>query len=295
MTRFSDWGTITVGATTAVSDMNEQKIEKLKQIIHQYERVVVAFSGGVDSSLLLALSIEVLGRDHVVALIGSSPTYPARERERAIAFCEGLGVEHHMLETSEIADGRYRENNPLRCYYCKSHLFDDALRFARERGIAVVVEGSNADDMDDYRPGRMATIEREVKSPLLEAGLTKTEIREVSKQLGLATHDLPAKACLASRIPYGTAIDVGVLETIDQAEGFLESLGFGQVRVRYHGDIARIEVDPQEFPSILEHRETIVTRLKGLGFTYIVLDLSGYRTGSMNEKLDLTSGTLRED
>jgi pyridinium-3,5-biscarboxylic acid mononucleotide sulfurtransferase len=267
----------------AVSDMNEQKIEKLKQIIRQYQSVMVAFSGGVDSSLLLALSAEVLGRDHVVALIGCSPTYPAREKERAVAFCEGLGLEYHMLETSEITDGRYRENSPLRCYYCKSHLFDDALRFARERGIAVVAEGSNADDMDDYRPGRMATIEREVKSPLLEAGLTKAEIREISKQLGLPTHDLPAKACLASRIPYGTAIDVRVLEKVDQAEGFLESLGFGQVRVRYHGDIARIEVDPMEFGRLLEAREAITGRLKEIGFTYVVLDLSGYRTGSMNE------------
>jgi uncharacterized protein len=269
--------------------MNGQKREKLKQIIRQYQSVVVAFSGGVDSSLLLALSLDVLGREQVVALIGCSPTYPAREKERAVAFCEGLGVEYHMLETSEITDGRYRENSPLRCYYCKSHLFDDALHFARERGISVVVEGSNADDMDDYRPGRMATIERQVKSPLLEAGLTKAEIREISKQLGLATHDLPAKACLASRIPYGTAIDVRVLEKIDQAEGFLESLGFGQVRVRYHGDIARIEVDPMEFGRLLAAREAITDRLKEMGFTYVVLDLSGYRTGSMNEKLDLKS------
>lgn len=264
-------------------------MERVKDIIRCSKSIVVAFSGGVDSSLLLALSLEVLGRDQVVALIGCSPTYPAREKERAVAFCEGLGVEYHMLETSEITDGRYRENSPLRCYYCKSHLFDDALRFARERGIAVVAEGSNADDVDDYRPGRMATIEREVKSPLLEAGLTKAEIREISKQLGLPTHDVPAKACLASRIPYGTAIDVRVLEKIDQAEAFLESLGFGQVRVRYHGDIARIEVDPMEFARLLEAREAITGRLKEIGFTYVVLDLSGYRTGSMNEKLDLKS------
>ncbi|HAR96055.1 MAG TPA: ATP-dependent sacrificial sulfur transferase LarE [Deltaproteobacteria bacterium] len=270
-----------------MSEMNEEKIATLKQIIRQYESVAVAFSGGVDSSLLLALSVEVLGRDQVVALIGSSPTYPARERERAITFCEHVGVEYHILETNEIGDARYRENDPLRCYYCKCHLFDDALRFARERGVAVVVEGSNADDSSDYRPGRRATSERDIKSPLLEAGFTKKEIREISKELGLATHDLPAKACLASRIPYGTAIDERILQKIDRAEGFLESLGLGQVRVRYHGDIARIEVDPIEFGRLLEARESIVDRLKEIGFTYIALDLSGYRTGSMNEKLGL--------
>jgi pyridinium-3,5-biscarboxylic acid mononucleotide sulfurtransferase len=274
--------------------MDEGKIERLEEIIEGYGRVVVAFSGGVDSSLLLALSIEVLGRDGVVALIGYSPTYPVREKERAVEFCERLGVGYHVLETDEISDDRYRENSPLRCYYCKSHLFEDARRFAQERGIDVVIEGSNADDLGDYRPGRKATVERGVKSPLLEAGFTKAEIREASKQLGLPTYDLPAKACLASRIPYGTAIDQRILERIDQAEDFLESLGFGQVRVRYHGDIARIEVDPQEFSSIVGHRDTIVDRLKGIGFTYVTLDLSGYRTGSMNERLDLKSGTLRE-
>lgn len=271
--------------------MNEQKVERLKEIIHDYGSVVVAFSGGVDSSLLLAFCIEILGRDQVVALIGRSPTYPHRECERAIEFCHRLGVEYHMLETDEIGDQRYRENSPLRCYYCKSHLFDDALRFAQERGLATVVEGSNADDMGDYRPGRRATVERGVKSPLLEAGFNKSEIRQISKKLGLPTHNLPAKACLASRIPYGTAIDEGVLEKIDRAENFLESLGFGQVRVRYHGDVARIEVDPAEFRTILEEREVITERLKNIGFTYVALDLSGYRTGSMNEKLHNPSFT----
>lgn len=267
--------------------MLDQKLDRLKRILRQYGDVVVAFSGGVDSSLLLAVCIEVLGRARVVAVIGCSATYPIREKERAIAFCEGLEVEYHILETDEMEDETYRENSPLRCYYCKSHLFGDALRFAKERGVAAVVEGSNADDLGDYRPGRKATEELGVRSPLLEAGLTKGEIREISRTMGLSTSDLPAKACLASRIPYGSPIDPQVLAKIDEAENFLESLGLGQVRVRYHGDIARIEVDPAEFPRILEHRQAITSRLTQIGFAYVVLDLAGYRTGSLNETLEI--------
>jgi pyridinium-3,5-biscarboxylic acid mononucleotide sulfurtransferase len=266
--------------------MNEKKLDTVKEIIRGYKRTVVAFSGGVDSSLLLALCVDVLGSGQVLAVIGCSPTYPVRERERAVEFCESLGVEYHVIQTDEISDEKYRENSPLRCYYCKSHLFDDIIRFASIRGYLSVVEGSNADDLDDYRPGRRAIVERGVKSPLLEGELTKREIREISKLLGLPSALLPAKACLASRIPYGTTIELQILERIDQAEDFLESLGFRQVRVRYHGDIARIEVDPSEFTRIIEHRDAIAARLKTIGFTYVALDLSGYRTGSMNEILD---------
>jgi uncharacterized protein len=247
--------------------------------------VLVAFSGGVDSSLLLKVSLDVLGSRSVLAVIASSDTYPSREKEEAVAFCESIGASYSVIETGEMADEQFLANTPLRCYHCKSHLYEEILGIARERGWETVVEGSNVDDLKDYRPGRRAIEEKGIRSPLKEAGLTKSEIRAISKALGLSTHGKPAKACLASRVPYNTRIEKETLSKIERAEALLEDMGFGQVRVRCHGEVARIEVEPAELGRVFQQREAIVERLAGVGFRYVAADLTGYRTGSLNEVL----------
>ncbi len=260
----------------------EDKFEKLKEIIRGMGKVVVAFSGGVDSTFLLKVSIDVLGKENVLAFIGSSPTCPAREVEDAKKFASLIGAEYVMAETTEMEDRNFLENTQSRCYFCKTHLFDRAWEIAREKGFLHVLEGSNLDDMDDFRPGRKACLEQNVKSPLLAAELTKNEIRELSKRLSLPTHDKPSFACLSSRIPYGTSIDAEILKSIECSEDFIRSLGVRQLRVRYHGTVARIEVLPDDFPVILANRAAIIEALGTYGFSYVTLDLKGYKTGSMN-------------
>jgi uncharacterized protein len=260
----------------------EKKYSRLKAIIKDLHRVVVAFSGGVDSTLLLKVCVDVLGRGNVVAFIGLSPTCPAREIADAKRLSALINVECIMAETSEMADPRFLENDTARCYFCKTHLFAKAREIAAQRDFIYVVEGSNVDDMDDFRPGRKACSEQGVKSPLLEAGLTKAEIRELSKTLALPNHDKPSYACLSSRVPYGTAIDEAILRKIERAEDFIQGLGIRQVRVRYHGTVARIEVLDKDFDAIMANRDKITEALRHYGFPYVVLDLRGYRTGSMN-------------
>jgi pyridinium-3,5-biscarboxylic acid mononucleotide sulfurtransferase len=261
---------------------NKQKYSRLKAIIKDLQRVVVAFSGGVDSTLLLKACVDVLGRGNVVALIGLSPTCPEKEVAEARRLAGLIGVELVAAETAEMDDPRFIENTTSRCYFCKTHLFAKAREIAVQRGFIHVVEGSNVDDMDDFRPGRKACSEQGVKSPLLEAGLTKAEIRELSEMLALPTYDKPSFACLSSRVPYGTAIDETILKRIERAEDFIQSIGIRQVRVRYHGNIARIEVLDKDFDTIMAQRDKITKALKHYGFLYVVLDLKGYRTGSMN-------------
>jgi uncharacterized protein len=236
----------------------------------------------VDSTFLLKVCIDVLGKENVLAFIGLSPTCPTREIEEAEKLAAFIGAEHTIAETTEMEDHNFLENTTSRCYFCKTHLFDRAWEIAKERGFLHVLEGSNLDDMDDFRPGRKACLEQNVVSPLLIAELTKSEIRELSKRLSLPTHDKPSFACLSSRIPYGTSIDSAILKSIECSEDFIRGLGIRQLRVRYHGAVARIEVLPEDFPTILANRTAIMEALKRYGFSYVTLDLKGYTTGSMN-------------
>jgi len=262
-----------------------EKLKNLEEIIRPLGQVIVAYSGGVDSSLLLKVALDVLGKENVEAVIASSATYPSREKADAVRFCESIGAPFSVIETDEMEDARFIENTPQRCYICKSHLYEEILKIARSRGSRAVLEGSNVDDLRDYRPGRKAIEEKGIVSPLKEAGLTKGEIRAISLELGLPTHSRPAKACLASRIPYHTKIERETLSRIERGEDLLEALGFGQVRIRCHGEVARIEVEPGEMEKVFREREAIVKGLSKLGFRYVTADLQGYRTGSLNEAL----------
>ena len=245
--------------------------------------MLVTYSGGVDSTFLLKCCVDVLGRENVLAMIGVSPSYPEQEAGEAREYADLIGAEYICVATSEMEDADYRRNPRERCYHCKLNLFGIAEEVARKRGIDHILEGSNLDDLDDFRPGRRAVAEKGAKSPILMAGLTKAEVRELSRALGLPTHNKPSLACLASRIPYGTSIDAPLLKKIERSEAFLKSLGAYQVRVRYHGDLARIEVSDGDFDLIMANREKISERLREFGFTYVALDLKGYRMGSLNE------------
>jgi pyridinium-3,5-biscarboxylic acid mononucleotide sulfurtransferase len=260
----------------------EAKYASLKTIITDLQSVVVAFSGGVDSTFLLKVCVDVLGKDNVLAFIGLSPTCPDREIEAAKGLAALIGAEYLIEETSEMDDPRFVENNKSRCYFCKTHLFVKAKEIAARKGFSFVAEGSNLDDMDDFRPGRKASVEQAARSPLLEAKLTKSEIRRLSQQLLLPTHDKPYLACLSSRIPYGMPIDKDVLKKIERSENFLRDLGIQQVRVRYHGPVARIEVGDEDFEKVVANRTIISETLQTYGFLYVTLDLKGYRMGSMN-------------
>ncbi len=262
---------------------SEREYEKLKAVLRTLRRVVVCYSGGVDSTLLLKASVDVLGKEQVLALIARSATYPEREVSDAVVFASQLSVRYEVVDTGEMADDNYLQNGEDRCYHCKRHLFRTAGEIAGRYGYGHVLEGSNVDDRGDYRPGRQAGLEAGVVSPLLEAGLTKADIRRISRDLGLSTHDKPSLACLASRIPYGTRIEAEVLQRIERAEEVVRSYGIRQVRVRYHGHVARIEVPEDEMDAVMNSREEITDSLLKAGFLYVTLDLKGYRTGSMNE------------
>ena len=272
----------------------EQKYARLRTILRDMESVAIGYSGGVDSTFLLRVAVDVLG-PRALAVIGRSETYPTREYEEAVALVKEFGARWLEVRTEETDNLKFSENPADRCYYCKTELFSKLHTIAAERGIRWVADGTITDDLGDFRPGMAAKQEQEVRSPLLEAEMSKADVRAVSKELGLRTWDKGSFACLSSRFPYGFGITKEALVKIDAAETLFRDLGFRSFRVRHHDEkTARIEVGPEEITRLLDPvlRERIASHLRKLGFVYVTLDLQGYRTGSMNEVLPAAARTL---
>jgi pyridinium-3,5-biscarboxylic acid mononucleotide sulfurtransferase len=271
-----------------------EKEKRLRSILEQIESCIVAFSGGVDSSYLAFVAHQVLGR-RALAVTAESPSYPTHQRDIAVGLVERYGWFHEFISSAEMADANYVANGSTRCYFCKHELYTKLQAIAETRGFRYVLDGNNLDDTSDYRPGRQAGRELQIRSPLIEAGLNKEEIRQLSRLHGLPTWDQPASACLSSRIPYGSPVTPEKLRMIDRGEEIMRSLGFRQSRVRHHGEMARLEIARDELPRALniETFDRLSTEFKKIGFRFVAVDVDGYRTGALNETLTQISLSSR--
>lgn len=265
----------------------QDKYNKLKEILGGCGKLLIAYSGGVDSTFLLKAAVDTLGTNRVSACISQGPSLPQNQYDRAVKLAEDMNVELITIQTDEMDDEQYLKNQADRCYHCKSHLFEQLKKIAKEKNFDTIACGHNLDDTKDYRPGNTAAKDFGIFSPLIEAGLTKKDIRDLSKTLNLPTAEMPASPCLASRIAYGLEISEGKLKQIEDAEDYLRSLGFVEFRVRHHGETARIEVHAQDMQKLTQEqtRQKIVEKLKEIGFKFVAMDLAGFRSGSLNETL----------
>jgi len=261
----------------------ENKLSKLKRILLKCNSCLIAFSGGSDSTFLLKVASSILPKSKILSVTANSATYPKSELLFAREICRKIGVRHEVIHTQELSNKKFISNTRMRCYFCKKELFSRLISIARKNNIKYVLDASNDSDKTDFRPGAKAKLEAGVRSPLEEAGITKNDIRALSRKLGLVTWDKPAQACLASRIPYGVRISIPILKRVNKAEAAVRKLRFKQVRVRHYNGLCRIEVAKEEIPRLIMKSQAIVDKLKKLGYNYVTLDLEGYRIGSLNE------------